>query len=112
MSNLKYVNLHDNFCHSSPWVAFCAVIKYCLVTDLTLVISFGVSGVKQYADELVNSLQHNTTLKSLTICCIETNELDLIKNVLIDTKCSVNKLNISTIPISLEEISLNNREVF
>jgi len=110
MATLEYINLYNNFSDASPWIVYCAIIKHCLVTKLTL-NGFRASGIAQYGDELVDSLQQNTTLKSLTLCSIETNELKIIKSALINTKCSVNNLNISATPISFKEVSLHQKSI-
>ena len=97
LSTLQYINLCNNFSHSSPWVVFCVVIKHCSVTNLTLRGSFSPSGIEQYADDLEDSLQQNVTLLSLTLCNFEIKELEIIKSVIMKTKCSVKKIAISAI---------------
>ena len=107
MSTLEYIYLDCNRSNSSPWVVFCTAIKHCLVTNLMLFGGFRLSGIVQFASELMDGLQQNTTMKSLTLCSIEVKELEVIKDVLVKTKCSVIKLNISARPISFREIGVN-----
>ena len=59
---LKELNLSEN--DSSPWSAYCAIIKHCCVASLTLC---GNEGIKEHVTKIIDSLQQNTTLQSLTI---------------------------------------------
>ena len=75
---LEYIDLSGN--KSSPWGVYCAVIRYCCANNLTL---FGDEGIKQYVKDITESLQANTTLKSLTLCKIGEIRLQLDINILI-----------------------------
>jgi len=103
ISTLRYVNLCNNLCNSSPWVVFCAVIKYSLVDSLTLCGGFGV---EEYSKELKENLQCNTTLKSLTLCDTVSSDLEKIKDILIETNSCVNILNISTRTITSDKVNM------
>jgi len=103
ISTLGYVDLCANFTNSSPWVVFCAVIKHSLVESLTLCGGFGV---EEYSKELEESLQSNTTLKSLTLCDCELSGLERIKNMVIETNCSISNLNISTRIIASDQVNM------
>ena len=61
-TSLEYVDLSRN--KSSPWGVYCALIKHCCVNKLTLC---GDEGIQNYVKEVVNSLQNNMTLQSLTL---------------------------------------------
>ena len=63
ISVLEYVDLSRN--QSPPWFVYCALIKHCCVSKLTLC---GNEGMQKYVNKVVNSLQINTTLQSLTLC--------------------------------------------
>ena len=60
---LEYVDLSDN--KSSPWGVYCTVIKHCCVSSLTLC---GDEGMKEYAEEILDSLRTNTILQLVTFC--------------------------------------------
>ena len=60
---LQYVDLSDN--KSSPWGVYCTVIKHCCVSSLTLC---GDEGMKEYVEEILDSLQTNTILQLVTFC--------------------------------------------
>ena len=60
--SLEYINLNEN--KSSPWKAYCAIIRHCHSNKLTL---FGDEGIKAHAREITESLQLNAKLKSLTL---------------------------------------------
>ena len=60
---VEYIDLNGN--RDSPWNGYCAIIKHCYVSKLTL---FGVKGIKKYAKELTKNLHTNTMLQSLTVC--------------------------------------------
>ena len=100
-SALEYVNLNGNF--SSPWNVYCAVIKHSLVSNL--VLCGGYSFCLSHAQRLhvAQSLKVNTTLKSLTLSDIGFSDLQSIKSVLINTKNSLEELNVYSKEISMEE---------
>ena len=89
MSTLDYVDLSEN--NSSPWGVYCVLIRYCCVNSLTLC---GDEGMNEYIKEITNSLQANTTLKSLTLCSIGEVGVKSIKAVLLNTLI-LKKLNLS-----------------
>ena len=61
--SLEFVNLSGN--NSSPWGVYCNVIRHCCADKLTL---FGDKGMKEYVNNIIDSLRKSLTLKSLTIC--------------------------------------------
>ena len=74
---LEHVNLSDN--KSSSWGVYCTVIRHCCVNSLTL---YGDEGMKEYVSEIIDSLQSNTTLQSLTLRKMGRVGLQLIKDIL------------------------------
>ena len=90
-STLEYVNLMGN--NSSPWNVYCAVIKQCSVSNLTLC---GDYGMEEFAVNMDNCLSVNTVLQSLTLCEIGNTGLNTIKTLLINSKLLyLNELNLS-----------------
>ena len=67
LSTLEYVDLSHNV--SSPWGVYCAIIRHCSVNNLTL-SGVQASEMKDYVNEITESLQKNTKLTSLTFCNI------------------------------------------
>ena len=67
-SSLEYVDLSGNW--KSPWGVYCAIIKHCHVNSLTLC---GDEDMDRYLfnEEIIKSMDVNTTLYSLTICNID-----------------------------------------
>ena len=78
LSTLEYVDLSHNV--SSPWGVYCAIIRHCSVNNLTL-SGVQASEMKDYVNEITESLQKNTNLTSLTLCNILGN-IQPIKTVL------------------------------
>ena len=78
LSTLEYVDLSHNV--SSPWGVYCAIIRHCSVNNLTL-SGVQASEMKDYVNELIESLQKNTNLTLLTLCNILGN-IQPIKTVL------------------------------
>ena len=64
LSTLKHVNLSCN--EASPWGVYCAIIRHCSITYLTLCGDRDY-GIQDYAAEIIESLQKNTKLKSVTL---------------------------------------------
>ena len=62
-TSLEYVDLSGN--KSSPWGVYCAVIRHCCVDSLTLC---GDEGMEQFVENIMDGLQINTILRSLTLC--------------------------------------------
>ena len=60
---LEYVDLSGN--NSSPWGVYSAIISRCQASSLTLC---GDQEIKEYVKKIMESLQRNTTLHSLTLC--------------------------------------------
>ena len=91
LSTLEYVDLSNN--NSSPWGVYCAIIRHGSVNSLTLC---GDNGMKQYVNEINESLQNNTKLQSLKLLNITKEgvkpifevkalqKLDLSSNILSD----------------------------
>ena len=90
-STLEYVNLMGN--NSPPWNVYCAVIKQCSVSNLTLC---GEDGMEEFAVNIDNCLSVNTALQSLTLCEIGNTGLNTIKAFLINSKLlHLDELNLS-----------------
>jgi len=104
ISTLKYINLCNNHSHTSSWIVFCVVIKYSLVEDLTLC---GAFGAEEYFKEINESVQCNTTLKSLTLCATALSDVERIKDILMETNSSVNVLNISIRTITPGKLNMS-----
>ena len=102
---LRYVDLYDNFSNTSPWVVFCAVIKYSLVDDLTL---RGGSGLEEYTEQLKESLQNNSTLISLTLCDTTLKDITIVEDILMEGDSTVTTLNISTATMASNAIDITN----
>ena len=62
VSTLECIDLSHN--ESSPWGVYCAYIRHCSCNSLTL---GGDYGVKEYVNEITESLQSNTKLQSLRL---------------------------------------------
>ena len=60
--SLEYIDITEN--KSSPWKAYCAIIRNCYSNNLTLC---GDKGIKAHTQEITDSLKINTTLQSLTL---------------------------------------------
>ena len=88
-TSLEYVDLCGN--RSSPWYAYCSIIKHCCVNCLTLC---GDTGMKQFVKEITDSLQSNPTLQTLSLCKIGAIGLQAIRDAL-DNNTTLKELNIS-----------------
>ena len=86
---LKYVDLSGN--KSSPWHVYCAIIRCCCGSKLTL---YGDEGMKEYAMKVIDGLQHNITLESLTLCKMGSIGMDLIESIL-DSNAILKEVNLS-----------------
>ena len=62
VSTLECIDLSHN--ESSPWGLYCAYIRHCCCNSLTL---GGDYGMKEYVNEITESLQSNTKLQSLRL---------------------------------------------
>ena len=90
-STLEHVDLMGN--NSPPWNVYCAVIKQCSVSNLTLC---GDDGMEEFAVNMDNCLSVNTALQSLTLCEIGNTGLNTIKAFLINSKLlHLDELNLS-----------------
>ena len=76
---------------SSPWNAYCVIIKQCCVEHL---IVFGDYGMKDNVEKISDCLQGNLTLQSLTICKIGSTGIQSIEKILHDN-IPLKKLNLS-----------------
>ena len=86
---IEYVDLSKN--SSSPWGVYCAVIRHSCVNSLTLC---GDLRMKEYIEEITDSLQANTTLELLSLFGIGRNGVESIKAVLMNT-FTLKRLNLS-----------------
>ena len=86
-SKLEYVNLSCN--DSSAWGVYLAIIRHCSVNNLALCVGYGM---EENVDEMIENLQMNTTLQSLTLC----NMLGSIKLIKIVSRfiTTLNELNL------------------
>ena len=89
ISTLEYVDLSGN--NLSPWGVYCAIIRHCCVNSLTLC---GDEGMTEQVKEIIDSLQTNRTLESLTLCKIGRSGLHPISNILENNR-SLKELNMS-----------------
>ena len=95
-STLEYVDLMGN--SSPPWNVYCAVIKQCGVSNLTLC---GDYGMEEFTVNMEGCLSVNTTLQSFTLCKIGSTGLNSIKALLISNKLlHLNEINLSWKSIS------------
>ena len=88
-TSLEYVDLSGN--KSSPWGVYCIVIRHCYVNSLTLC---GDEGIKQYINDVIDSLQASSTLKSLTLCKIGSTGMRSIESILVNNP-TLKELNLS-----------------
>ena len=86
---LEYADLSEN--ESSPWGVYCAIIRHCCGNSLTLC---GDEGMEGYVKDIIDSLQANTILQSLTLCKIGKTGLQSMKDIL-DNNTTLKKLNMS-----------------
>ena len=95
-STLEYVDLTGN--NSSPWNVYCAVIKQCSGSNLTLC---GDYEMEEFIVLMEKCLSVNTTLQSLTLCGIGSTGLNNIKALLLNNKIlNLSELNLSWINMS------------
>ena len=90
-ASFEIVNLSENL--SSPWSVYCAIIKYCKASSLTL---YGDTKheFKCYTDQLKDSLENNDKLHIITLCGINGSDLSSFKEILSCTT-TVNTLNVA-----------------
>ena len=89
MSTLKYVDLSSN--NSSSWGVYCAIIRYCSITSLSL---GGDEGMKDYIEEIMDNLQASTSLHSLTLFSVGKIGVESIKIILMNN-FTLKNLNLS-----------------
>ena len=81
ISSLEYIDLSKN--QSYPWTVYCASIRYCRGTNLTLC---GGKGIEDHVKKILENLQINATLQSLTLYDItSTAEIMAINSILINS---------------------------
>ena len=64
---------------SFPWGVYCAIIRHCSVNSLTLC---GSKGMNEYFKKIIETLQTNTTLQTVTLNDIEESELQVFENII------------------------------
>ena len=89
ISTLQCVDLSENT--ASPWGVYCAIIRHCCINSLTLC---GDEGMKEYIQEITDSLQANTTITSLTLHSVGKIGVEAIKQVLCN-KLTLRRLKLS-----------------
>ena len=94
VSTLECIDLSHN--ESSPWGVYCAYIRHCSCNSLTL---GGDYGMKEYVNELTESLQNNTKLQSLKLKNITKEAAELIFEI-IRTNKALQKLDLSNNTLS------------
>ena len=94
VSTLECIDLSHN--ESSPWGLYCAYIRHCSCNSLTL---GGDYGVKEYVNEITESLQNNTKLQSLKLKNITKEAAELIFEI-IRTNKALQKLDLSNNTLS------------
>ena len=95
-STLEYVDLTGN--NSFPWNVYCAVIKQCSVSNLTLC---GDYGIEEFTVNMEECLSVNTTLQSFTLFEVGNTGLNNVKTLLFNNKIlNLSELNLSWINIS------------
>ena len=88
--SLNYANFSGN--GLSPWGVYCAVIRHCVHESLTLC---GDEGMKEYVNEIADSLRENEVLNSLTLFKIGSIGLESIKEVLYEEKGKLKEVYLS-----------------
>ena len=90
-ASFEIINLSENL--SSPWSVYCAIIKYCKASSLTL---YGDTKheFKCYTDQLKDSLESNDKLHAITLCGINGSDLSSFKEILSCTT-TVNTINVA-----------------
>ena len=89
-SALEYVDLSGN--ESSPWGAYCAIIRHsCVLSSLTVCGEFGM---EDHVREIIDSLEANVILASLTLYNIGRAGIESIKAIL-SCNTTLSKVNVS-----------------
>ena len=94
ISTLECIDLSHN--ESSPWGLYCAYIRHCSCDSLTL---GGDYGMKEYVNEINDSLQINTKLQSLKLNNMTKEGVELIFEI-IRTKKALQRLDLSNNTLS------------
>ena len=94
ISTLECIDLSHN--ESSPWGLYCAYIRHCSCDSLTL---GGDYGMKEYVNEINESLQINTKLQSLKLKNMTKEGVELIFEI-IRTKKALQRLDLSNNTLS------------
>ena len=89
MSTLECIDLSEN--SYSPWGVYCTIIRHSCVKSLTLC---GEEGMDDHIQEIIDSLQANTTIQSLTLHSIGKIGVESIKTIL------MNKLTLKLLKVS------------
>jgi len=97
--NLEYVDLSDN--NSSPWGVYCVIIRHCFVNGLTIC---GDNGMEEHVREIIENLEGNAALKSLTLCNIGGSGLESIKEILVHNT-TLDVVNLSWKKIASDRIN-------
>ncbi|XP_065897457.1 uncharacterized protein [Dysidea avara] len=95
-SIIRYIDLSRN--DSSPWSVYCAIIRHCCVSSLTVC---GDDGIEGYVKEITDSLGSNRKLQSLTLCNIGRIGLEVVREVL-GSNTTLNRVNLSWTKVSDE----------
>jgi len=99
VSSLEYIDLSEN--KSTPWSVYCVVIRYCCTKSLTVC---GDNGMEDHVREIINNLEANTILESLTLCDIGQVGLESIKKILVHNS-TLDIVNLSWKKIARERLS-------
>ena len=94
VSTLECIDLSHN--ESSPWGLYCAYIRHCSCSSLTL---GGDYGMKEYVNEITESLQINANLQSLKLKNITIEGVELISEI-VRTNKTLQKLDLSNNKLS------------
>ena len=103
--SLEYVDLSGS--HSSPWGVYCNIIRYSSNNNLTVC---GDNGMEQHIIEIMNSLELNKGLGSLTLCSIGTIGLRSVHRILA-FNTTLKELNLSWMKLSIEGIKQRKNSV-
>jgi len=98
MSTLTYVDLNGN--GSSPWGVYCAITRHGCVDSLTLC---GDDGMEEYVEGIIDSVNANATLKTLTLFEIGRTGVKTVSELL-DSSLYLIVVNLSCEKIKFERI--------
>jgi len=103
ISLLEYVDLSGN--GESPWSVYCAIIRCCRSNRLTLC---GDDGMEEYNKEIVDSVEVNRGLESLTLCRVGKMGLKSVKKFF----ASINNRTLKEVNLSWNKTSVKDIGVF